>query len=96
MSPMTIRAVCEAIRFRIAPAISRNPRSLARSARMSPPSISHNPENYRGRTGTVLRKNTWKIMRVYKRHAEQIEGREISDAQAWSRLIVEERVESGS
>ena len=93
---MTIRAVCEAIRFRIAPAISRNPRSPARPARMSPPSRSHNPENYRGRTRAVRREDTEKIVRVYKRHAEQIEGREISDAEAWSRLIVEERVESGS
>jgi hypothetical protein len=44
----------------------------------------------------VRREDTEKIVRVYKRHAEQIEGREISDAEAWSRLIVEERVESGS
>jgi hypothetical protein len=93
---MTSRAVCEAIRFRIAAAISRNPRSPARPARMSPPSISRNPENYRGRTGAVRRKNTWKIVRVYKRHAEQIEGREITDAEAWSRPIFEELVESGS
>ena len=58
--------------------------------------IARNPENYRGRTRAVRRKNTCKIVRVYKRHAEQIERREITDAEAWSRPIVEELVEFGS
>jgi len=58
--------------------------------------IARNPENYRGRTRAVRREDTEKIVRVDKRHAEQLEGRKIADAEARWRLIVEERVEFGS
>jgi hypothetical protein len=44
--------------------------------------IARNPENYRGRTRAVRREDTEKIVRVDKRHAEQLEGRVIADAEA--------------
>jgi hypothetical protein len=49
---------------------------------MSPPSRSRNPENYPGHTRAVRCEDTWKFVRVYKRHTKQTEGREITDAEA--------------